>query len=114
MNIGFDWGGVLDEHPDRLTQLADALKRSGHEIYIVSAINAGEEETRRQQVEEIMPDVCTEIITLVAAHPDQPLEKLKIVLDKKIDMFFDDRADICQLLQNNGVLAFQVPRVTYP
>lgn len=113
MKVGFDWGGVLDTHGKQLSELATAMKLNGHEIYIVSAINSGEEERRIQQVEELMPDICIEIITLVAEHQNQPLEKLKIVLDKKIDMFFDDRSDICELLQNYGVLAFTVPKVNY-
>lgn len=113
MKIGFDWGGVLDEHADLLVQLARSLKKDGHEIYIVSAINENEHEIRKQQVEELMPGVCIETITLVSVHPDQPEDKLKIIQDKGIQIFFDDRVDTSELLQRNGVLAFQVPRVNY-
>lgn len=113
MKVGFDWGGVLDEHAELLVQLATALKNDGHEVYIVSAINEDEHEIRKQQVEDLMPGVCVETITLVSNHPDQPADKLKIIKDKGIQMFFDDRGDTSELLQRNGVLALQVPKVDY-
>lgn len=108
MKIGFDWGGVLDIYGAQFAQVAAALKYSGHEIYVVSAINAGEEDIRRQQVETVMPGICTEVLTLVAAPWLQPQAKLEIIKAKGIEWFFDDREDINTLLRENGVLAFTV------
>lgn len=111
MKIGFDWGGVLDEFGAHFAQVATALKSGGHEIYVVSAINAGEEEARKQQVESIMPGICTEVLTLVARWEDQPEAKLKIIKEKGIEWFFDDREDINTLLRQNGIMAFTVKRI---
>ena len=111
MKIGFDWGGVLDEFGEQFAQVAGALKAGDHEIYVVSAINAGEEEIRKQQVESIMPGVCTETVTLVATWENQPKAKLVACQEKGIEWFFDDREDITELLRRNGIMAFTVKRL---
>jgi hypothetical protein len=48
---------------------------------------------------------------VVFRHPrESPVLKLAKCQELGIEVFYDDREDVCRLLNRNGILAFRVPR----
>jgi hypothetical protein len=112
MKIGFDWGGVLDVYGEQFAKVASAMRAQGHEIYIVSAVRIGDGQIVKERIQSSWSGLVDKVITLeCAGHETQPPAKLATIKAEGIEWFFDDRADTCELLQQNGVLAFVVPRI---
>ncbi len=106
MNIGFDYSGTMDTYPEGFTAIGKAMQTQGHKVYIISAVGFGDLDFDKVIAEQF--GWVDEIITFEAVNT--PQQKLEICQAKGVTMFFDDRKDICDHLNVNGVVAFRVWR----
>lgn len=112
MTIGFDYWQVISHYPAQIAEIADALEGNGHDIHVISAIGKTRIGTIVGDVKKHWPwfpdaQVHEVVFKYSRESPRLKLEKCK---ELGITMFFDDRKDVCALLNEHGILAFQVPR----
>ena len=111
MKIGFDYWQCIS-HWWELGEIADAMANRGHTIHVISAIGKQRIGTIAADVHKEWPKFPTERIHEVRFdHPrESPELKLAKCKELGITMFFDDRDDVCALLNANGILALRVTR----
>ena len=122
MKIGFDYWNVLSHYPYLLTKLILRLDTMPDtEIHVISAIGKTRVGTIRNDVFKAISSIGYmnphKIIPVQNIHEvvfDSPKESPELKLAKckelGLEMFFDDRKDVVDLLNKNGILAFLVPR----
>ena len=112
MKIGFDYWQCISHYPDEFRILEDALVMNKNEVVVISAVGSRKVGTVLANVLEAIPDIddC-DVHEVVFKHPrESPQLKLAKCQELGVQMFFDDRKDVCDLLNQHGILAFQVPR----
>lgn len=112
MKVGFDYWQVISHYPNKLGSLATALRDTGHEVVIISATGKGWSGTIVDDVHKQWPTFPADhVYVVVFDHPSQSPElKLAKCKELEIEMFFDDRDDVCRLLAKSGILAMRVSR----
>lgn len=125
MIIGFDYWQVISHYPDQIGHLMFALRHaprlsaeSDHEIHVISAVGSARIGTIEREVFNVLLDAGFEsdhlldgIHEVVFDDPSQSPElKLAKCLELGIDMFFDDRDDVCRVLNAHGIAAMRVTR----
>ena len=112
-NIGFDFWQCISHYPKQFSLLDQALSGSGHDIFVISAVGKNRTDSVAHEVAKLIPDIISSNVhEVVFTHPKQSPElKLAKCKELGITMFFDDRTDVCDLLNANGILAFRVPRL---
>lgn len=112
MVVGLDYWQVISHYPEETGVLADSLYLCGHDVHVISAIGKGRIGTIASDVKKVWGDFRDEKIhEVVFDDPRQsPALKLAKCQELGITMFFDDRADVCELLNANGIMAMQVHR----
>jgi acid phosphatase class B len=107
--VGFDYWHVLSHYPTQIGHLIALHAAAGDEVHVVSAIGRGRVGTVEAEV-RVVTDVPT-VHEVVFSHPrESPELKLAKCFELGIELFYDDREDVCRLLSANGILAFRVPR----
>jgi acid phosphatase class B len=107
--VGFDYWQVLSHYPEQFAHLIAVHARAGDTVHVVSAIGAGrigtvEAEVRRWTAEPAVHEV-------VFRDPrEAPFLKLAKCQELGVEVFYDDREDVCQVLAKHGILALRVPR----
>jgi hypothetical protein len=100
--VGFDYWQVLSHYPDQIKMLEWSLHTAGHDTHIISAVGRNRAGSVAKEVLKVIPDFN---------NPRQSPElKLAKCQELGITMFYDDRTDVVDLLNANGILAFLVPR----
>lgn len=113
MKIGFDYWQVISHYPDYFRLLARMHQESGDQVYVVSAIGKDRAGTVADAVMEKMLGclLWRNIHEVVFDHPSQSPElKLAKCQELGITVFYDDRDDVCRLLNKHGILAMRVTR----
>lgn len=112
MKIGFDYWQVICHYPEQTGVLADALYLTGHDVHVISAIGKNRVGTIADEVCKVWGDFRrSKIHEVVFEHPRQSPElKLAKCKELGIEVFFDDREDVCRMLSKHGILAMRVPR----
>lgn len=112
MKIGMDYWQVISHYPEQMGVLADALYLFDQDVHVISAIGKDRIGTIADEVCKVWGDFRREKIhEVVFDNPSQSPElKLAKCKELGITMFFDDRDDVCRLLNKNGILAFRVTR----
>lgn len=107
MIVGLDFYGTIQEKPAQFWDLAEALLPD-NEVHIVTAV-------KEENLERVAMDVHDSKISYSSLNPlifedyaEVPLLKLQACQDLNIELFIDDRADVCELLKKNGILALCV------
>lgn len=122
MKIGFDYWNVISHYPISLGTLITHLDvMPDSEIHVISAIGKGRIGTIKRDVYRtfvnagymnplklVAPENIHEVV--FGSPKESPELKLAKCKELGITMFFDDREDVCNLLNANGILAFIVPR----
>jgi len=110
MKIGLDYWQVCSHYPDYFRELAHAHLMLNGEVHIISAIGKNRLGTIRQEVAALrIPH--SDVHEVVFQHPRQSPElKLAKCQELGIQVFYDDRDDVCRLLNTHGVLALRVTR----
>lgn len=107
--IGLDYWQVCSHWP-YFADLVPALRAAGHEVHVISAVG-------RKSAGSVAPGLadlgiaCDGVHELLFSHPRQSPElKLAACRELGIGVFYDDRQDVCDLLNANGIMAMRVPR----
>lgn len=112
MIVGFDYWQVLSHYPEHISELIYALNEHGAEVHIISAIGKQRIGTIAADVHKHMYDFPDSAIHEVVFDKPAQSPELKLAKCKElgITMFFDDRDDVCALLNANGIVAMRVTR----
>jgi acid phosphatase class B len=112
MKIGFDYWQVISHYPEQVGAICEALQAAGHEVHVISAIGKGRVGTIAAEVHNVWPTFPGQSIhEVVFDGPHQsPALKLAKCRELGITVFFDDRDDVCRLLNKNGILGMRVTR----
>jgi len=112
MIVGFDYWQVISHFPSEMAAICDSMHAQGHKVHVISAIGKNRIGTIVDAVHEkwsAFPDEW--IHEVVFDNPKQSPElKLAKCQELGITMFFDDRDDVCRLLNKNGIVACRVTR----
>jgi hypothetical protein len=109
VKVGFDYWQVLSHYPERLKPLVDALLLAGHCVYVLSAVGKNRAGTVSDEAIKLGFDVPVYEVVFDDAS-QAPELKLKKCQELGIEMFFDDREDVCRLLNRHEILALRVMR----
>lgn len=110
MKAGFDYWNVCSDHPEIFRDLAVALLRSGHEVHVVTAIGKNRKGTIAGEVQDLGIPV-TAVHEVIFRHPRQSPElKVAKALELGLDVFWDDRDDVCYAMTEAKILACRVTR----
>lgn len=123
MKIGFDYWQVISHYPTQIGFLANVLTNNLCDVHVISAVGEKRVGTVRENVEKAFREgnrpFIAELISngAIAVHEvvfDDPAESPELKLAKckelGISMFFDDRDDVCRLLNKNHIMAMRVTR----
>lgn len=109
MIVGFDYWQVISHYPETFQHLAVAFARFDDEVHIISAVGKDRAGSVEAKVREL--GFGEPVHEVVFDHPrESPELKLAKCLELGIEMFFDDRDDVCRLLSANGIVAMRVTR----
>jgi len=109
MIVGFDYWQVLSHYPDQFRHLIELHAVAGDVVHVVSAIGPGRRGTVEDQVSAI--STIPVVHEVVFGHPrESPVLKLAKCQELGIELFYDDREDVCALLNRHRILALRVPR----
>lgn len=109
MIVGFDYWHVLSHYPRQIGHLISVHAAAGDEVHVISAIGRGRVGTVEAEV-RVVSDVPV-VHEVVFSHTrESPELKLAKCFELGIEIFYDDREDVCRLLARNGILALRVPR----
>ena len=109
MIVGFDYWQVLSHYPERMAHLIDVHARAGDEVHVISAIGRSRMGTVEREVRAITPHGT--VHEVVFRDPrESPFLKLAKCQELGIDVFYDDRDDVCRVLNRHGILALRVTR----
>ncbi|MDH2444583.1 hypothetical protein QDR37_11565 [Amnibacterium sp. CER49] len=109
MIVGFDYWQVLSHHPERIGHLIAVHQAAGDTVHVVSAIGAGRIGTVEAEVRAITP--VPAVHEVVFRDPrEAPYLKLAKCRELGIEVFYDDRDDVCRELAKHGILALRVTR----
>jgi len=117
MIIAFDYYHTLTDDK-RMLQLVKLCFRQGHQIGLISAYGdrQGSQEVYQKRVEKFLraSDIYNlmNFIELVHFNDQKHIARLKLEACKKhkVEVFFDDRLDVCKMLTNEGIMALQFTR----
>ena len=110
MKIGLDYWQVISHYPDYFRELARAHLALNGEVHIISATGKHRSGTVAQEVAEHgIPH--SGVHEVVFRDPSESPElKLAKCRELGIQVFYDDREDVCRLLNKHGILALHVIR----
>ena len=107
--VGFDYWQVLSHYPRQVAHLMAVHQAAGDEVHVISAIGRGRIGTVEAEV-RVVSDVPTVHEVVFSHSRESPELKLAKCVELGIEIFYDDREDVCRLLAQNGILALRVPR----
>ena len=109
MIVGFDYWHVLSHYPTQMAHLIEVHAAAGDEVHVVSAIGRSRIGTVESEVRAVT--AVPTVHEVVFSNPrESPQLKLAKCLELGIEVFYDDREDVCRLLADHGILALRVPR----
>lgn len=108
--IVLDYWQTISHFREYFKEFAEQMLSAGHEVHIVTAVG-------EPRVSQVFNDIdktgvpYTEKHMVVFETPDQSPElKLKKCLEINATVIYDDRDDVCRLLNKNGIVAMRVTR----
>jgi acid phosphatase class B len=107
--VGFDYWQVLSHWPDQVTHLIEVHRRAGDQVHVISAVGPARAGTVEDEVRRLssVPDVHEVVFR---SPRESPYLKLAKCRELGVEVFYDDREDVCRLLAEHGILALRVPR----
>lgn len=112
MIVGFDYWQVISHYPKQFRHLSKLFRLNGDQVVIISAIGKDRIGTVATAVKNKGFDPKLHpVYEVVFEHPkESPELKLAKCQELGVEMFFDDRDDVCKLLNSHGILALRVTR----
>lgn len=108
--IGLDYWQVISHYTDYFKEYAREMLEAGHEVHILTAVG-------KDRAERVMDDIeatgvpYTEKHMVVFKDPkESPELKLAKCKELGITVFYDDRDDVCRVLNAAGIVAMRVTR----
>jgi uncharacterized HAD superfamily protein len=116
MNIGFDFHRTIDLYPKEFSVLIGSLVSERNNISIISAVGKKvNTKNYRQRVVEFLEEnsIPFHHFEIIVFQDKSEIPKLKLESCKRneISMYFDDRADVCDILIKNNILSFKVGKI---
>lgn len=103
MILGLDYGGVLDKRSVAFVELATAILAAGGKVYIISAVEPGNEaKTARAIARCGITYTDSSILTYENFH-DAPKLKFQECSLLGVELFIDDRKDTVNYLMKRGI-----------
>ena len=118
MKVGFDYWQVISHFPNEVAEMLLSFVNSGVEVHIISAIGKNRIGTIQADVEKSfeesnyiveMYDYTVHEVVFDRAYQSPEL-KLAKCRELGLNIFFDDRDDVCRELNKNGIMACRVTR----
>jgi acid phosphatase class B len=111
MVVGIDYWQVISHYPDYFKQLTHDAWRQGNDYHIISAVGKPRAGTVEAEVRKLGFSDLIPVHEVIFDSPKQSPElKLAKCQELGIEVFYDDRDDVCRLLTTNGILAMRVTR----
>lgn len=112
MIVGFDYWQVISHYPKMMRRLAAMHRRNGDNVVIISAVGKDRAGTVERAVKKLGFDTkLNPVFEVVFDDPSQSPElKLKKCKQLGVALFYDDRDDVCRLLNKNDIVAMRVTR----
>ena len=108
--VGLDYWQVCSHYPEYFIQLVEMHRRLGIGVCIISAVGKDRAGTVAAAVAKL-GFTNIDVHEVVFEHPRQSPElKLAKCLELGIGAFYDDRDDVCRLLNQHGIIAMRVTR----
>lgn len=108
--IGLDYWQVISHYGEYFKEFATQMLKAGHEIHIITAVGA-------DRATRVFADIDSTGVPYTAKHKvvfKDPIESPRLKLEKcqeiGITVFYDDRDDVCRMLNKNGIVAMRVTR----
>ena len=120
MIIGIDYWKTITAHPKFFKSFVEIMQSDGHSVYLISAYNQKRsgisyKEQIKRECAEYKIDFDRIVVVGFKSDDQNPEVKLKTCLDLGVEIFFDDRPDVCELLAKNNIVTFQAHQpLTYP
>lgn len=106
--IGFDYWNTATQNPGRFAALACAIRDTGGKVYIITAVGPKRASSNVDEVKALgVPN--DGIYQVVFDKPqDAPRLKADKAVELGIQLFIDDRRDICEEMLRRGILACNI------
>ena len=105
MIIGLDFYDTITRKPEIFRQLSDALCRQGNKVHIISAVRSENITRLLNNLKKSGVEYTSVNPVVYKEHSEIPQLKLEKALELGIDIFFDDMKDVCDLLNQNGIIS---------
>ncbi len=108
MILGIDYWNTATQNPTFFAALAGAIRAQGGKVYIITAVGAKRAETNTGEVE--MLGIPNDGIHQVIFTKDKKAPQLKAdkCVELGIELFIDDRRDICEAIFARGIMACNI------
>lgn len=113
MKIGFDFYKTISAYPKVFRELASSLTSEGNEIVVISAVGkSSDKDNYTRHVREFLEThgITYKSLHIVQFDKDEEIPQLKLEACKThgVEVYFDDRLDVCTKLHENGVISMRV------
>jgi hypothetical protein len=108
MILGIDYWNTATQNPAFFAALAHAIRAQGGKVYIITAVGAKRAETNTGEVEKL--GIPNDGIHQVIFTKDKKAPQLKAdkCVELGIELFIDDRRDICEAIFARGIMACNI------
>lgn len=111
MIIGLDYWQVISHYPEYFNMLSWMLIIHGHEVHVISAVGKTHQHGSVKEAVDRHIGLYTAVHAVEFEHPSESPElKLAKCQELGVEVFYDDRDDVCRLLNKHGILAMRVSR----
>lgn len=109
MIVGLDYWQVISHYPHYFGVLSAMHKQRGDTVVIISAVGKDRAGTVERSCRDrgFMEPVHEVVFDFPMQSPMLKLDKCK---ELGVEVFYDDRDDVCRLLNKHGILALRVTR----
>lgn len=113
MIIGLDFYKTISAYPKVFRILASSLTSEQHKVIIISAVgNSANKENYTRHVRKFLKThkITYDSLHIVQFENDEEIPQLKLEACQthKVQVYFDDRSDVCEILHKNGIVAMRV------
>ena len=113
MIIGLDFYKTISAFHKEFRAIASSLMSDGHKVVIISALGKSTSlENYKRHVREFAKthSIPYDTLHVIQFDKDEEIPQLKLEACEihGVQIYFDDREDVCQKLQENGIVAMRV------
>jgi hypothetical protein len=113
MIVGLDFYKTISAHPKEFRALASSLTSELNDVIVISAVGKSSNlENYKRHVREFLEThhISYKTLHIVQFEKDEEIPQLKLEACQKwkVQMYFDDREDVCKKLSENGIVSLRV------